>query len=233
MGSGDLAGVYQAKTDEELLRLAMESDQLTSEAQAHLTRELGRRGISAEQIGSFRKEENLRRIGTRGQAENVAPQIVPGTDSNNIGAPLLSQMSTAPPWRPRAAGRIAFFFGPVSGALVVAISLRRMGYEQIAKKVMLLALGVTAAEVGILLFIPEFLSRFVAFGAHVVFLLIFPILMEKEFSEWQATHPNTMPSNGWNAIGWGLVGSVLFFVIAFVVFLGLSALLPSKLLSPD
>ncbi|MBZ5528109.1 MAG: hypothetical protein LAN71_09450 [Acidobacteriia bacterium] len=219
MRSGDLAGVYQAKTYEELLRLAMESDQLTSEAQAFLTRELGMRGISAEKISSFREEENLRRIGTRGQTDNVAPQIVP--------APLLSQMATAPPWRPKAAGHIAFFFGPVAGALVVAVSLRRMGHEQIAKKVMLLALGVTAAEVGVLLLIPEFLSRFVAFGAHVAFLLIFPVLMEKEFSEWQATHPNAMPSNGWNAIGWGLVGSVLFLVIAFLVFLGLSALLPS------
>src|SRR5882672_10636530 len=227
MRSGDLAGVYQAKTDEELLRLAMESDQLTSEAQSHLTRELGRRGISAEQISSFREGENLFRIGTPGQAENVAPQMVPGTDSNNIGGPLLSQMSSSPPWRPKTAGRIALFFGPVAGALVVAISLRRMGYEQIAKKVLLLALGVTAAEVGILLLIPEFLSRFVALGAHVAFLLIFPVLMEKEFSEWQATHPNAMPSNGWNAIGWGLVGTVLFFVIAFFVFLGLSALLPS------
>ena len=119
-------------------------------------------------------------------------------------------------------------FGPVAGALVVAISLHRMGYEQIAKKVMILAFGVTAAEVGILLLIPEFLSRFVALGAHVVFLLIFPVLMEKEFSQWQATHPNAMPSNGWKAIGWGLVGIVLFFVIAVLVFLGLSALLPNS-----
>jgi len=102
-----------------------------------------------------------------------------------------------------------------------------MGYEQIAKKVLLLALAVTAAEVGILLLIPEFLSQFAALGAHVAFLLIFPVLMEKEFGEWQATHPNAMPSNGWNAIGWGLVGTVLFFVIGFLVFLGLSALLPS------
>jgi hypothetical protein len=221
MRSKDLAGIYQAKTEEELLRLALESEQLTSEAQADLTRELGRRGIGAEQVSSFREEENLCRIGTTRQAENVAPQIVPGTDSNNIGAPLPSQMSIAP-WRPKAVGRIAFFFGPVAGALVVAISLRRMGYEQIAKKVMLLALGVTAAEVGILSFVPEFLSRFVAFGAHVAFLLVFPVLMEKEFSGWQATHPNTMPANGWNAIGWGLVGSVFFFVIAFLVLLGLS-----------
>jgi len=233
MLNGDLAGVYQAKTDEELLRLAMESDQLTSDAQAHLTRELGRRGINAEQISSFREGENRSRIGVPGRAENVAPQIVPRTDFNNIGAPVLSEMSTAPPWRPKAAGRIALFFGPVAGALVVAISLRRMGYEQIAKKVMILALGVTAAEVGILLLIPEFLSRFVALGAHVVFLLIFPVLMEKEFSQWQATHPNAMPSNGWKAIGWGLVGIVLFFVIAFLVFLGLSALLPSQFSTPD
>ena len=88
-------------------------------------------------------------MGTPGRAENLAWQI----------APLPSEMSVAP-WRPKAAGRIAFFFGPISGALVVAISLRRMGYEQIAKKVMFLALGVTTAEVTILLFVPEFLSRF-------------------------------------------------------------------------
>jgi hypothetical protein len=232
MRSGDLSGVYQAKTHEGLLQLAMESGQLTPEAQAQLTRELVKRGIGAEQIGSFREEENLYRIGTRRQAENVAPPSVPGTDSNNIGAPLLSQMRIAP-WRPKAAGRVAFFFGPVAGALVVAISLRRMGYEQIARKVTLLALGVTIAEVSILLFIPEFLVRFVALGAHVAFLLIFPVLMEKEFSEWQSTHPNAMPSNGWNAIGWGLVGTVLYFVIAFLVFLGLSALLPSQFSGPD
>jgi uncharacterized membrane protein len=144
-----------------------------------------------------------------------------------VGA-ALPQMSTVPPWRPRAAGRIGFFFGPVAGALVVAISLRRRGYERIAKKVMLLALGVAAAEVAILLLIPEFLLRSVALGAHVAFLLIFPVLMEKKFSEWQATHRNAMPSNGWNAIGWGLVGIILYVVVAILVFVGLSALLPSR-----
>jgi len=43
MQTGDFAGEYQAKTDEELLRLAMDSDQLTAEAQAYLTSEFATR----------------------------------------------------------------------------------------------------------------------------------------------------------------------------------------------
>jgi hypothetical protein len=52
--------------------------------------------------------------------------------------------------------------------------------------------------------------------------------MEHEFTEWQATHPSAIPSNGWKAIGWGLLGAVLFFVIGLVIFLGLSVLLPAR-----
>ncbi len=205
----------------------MDLDQLPSEAQAHLTGEFAKRRISAEQIRAFREEEELRRIGRLEKPEPVAsPPMVPGRDSYTIGPPLPSETSKAP-WRPKVAGRIAFFFGPVAGALIVAISLRRMGCQQTAKKVMLLALGAAAAEAAILFFIPEALSRLIGFGAEIAFLLIFPVFMEKEFCEWQAAQPSAMPSNGWNAIGWGLVGTALFVVIAFFVFLGLSALLPA------
>jgi hypothetical protein len=145
----------------------------------------------------------------------------------NSGPPLPSEISKAP-WRPKAAGGIAFFFGPVAGALVVAISLRRMGYQQRANKVIFLALGVAAVEAAILFFIPDVLSRLVGLGAEIAFLLIFPVFMEKEFSEWQATHSSATPSNGWNAMGWGLVGTVLVLAIFFLVFLGLSAVLPER-----
>jgi hypothetical protein len=130
------------------------------------------------------------------------------------------------PWRPRVAGRVGFFFGPVAGALIVAISLRRMGYEKVAKKVMLLALCAAVAEAAILLVVPEFLTRPVGLGSHVVFLLIFPVLIEQKFSEWQALHPNTIPSSGWNAVGWSLLGAILFFAIFALVFVGLSGLFP-------
>jgi hypothetical protein len=228
MQIGNFAGDYQAKTDEELLRLAMELDQLTSEAQAHLTREFAKRGISAEQIRAFREEEELRRIGRPEKPESVASSpTVPGKDSYTIGPPLPSETPKAP-WRPKVAGRIAFFFGPVAGALIVAISLRRMGYQQTAKRVMLLALGTAAVLAVILFFIPDALSRLVGFGAEIAFLLIFPVFMENDFNEWQAAHPTATPSNGWNSIGWGFVGIAMFVVILFLVFIGLSALLPAR-----
>lgn len=216
MQVGDFAGKYQAKTDEELLRLAMKSDQLIADPQAYLTSQLAKRGISAEQVRAFRD-----------RPEPVpVPPIVPGRDSYTIGPPLPSETSK-PPWRPKVAGRIAFFFGPVAGALVVVVSLRRMGNPQSAKKVLLLALGMAAAEAVIIFFIPDALARLVGFGAEIAFLLIFPVFMENEFSEWQAAHPNATPSNGWKAIGWGLVGTAVLLMIFFLMFVGLSVLSPA------
>ncbi|HLX85823.1 MAG TPA: hypothetical protein VKR59_18130 [Terriglobales bacterium] len=58
----DLAQEYQAKTDEELLRLALDSADLTPEANLVLTTELSRRGIKTEdRLVSFRAEEQRRK----------------------------------------------------------------------------------------------------------------------------------------------------------------------------
>jgi len=166
MQIGNFAEDYQKKTDEELLQLAMDSDQLTSKAQGYLTSEFAKRGISAEQIRAFRGEKKQLRIGAPEKLESVASSAtVRGRDSYTLAPPLPSETSKAP-WRPKVAGRSAFLFGPVAGALVVAISLRRMGYQQNAKKVVLLALGAAAAEAAILFFIPGVLSRPVGFGAE-------------------------------------------------------------------
>jgi hypothetical protein len=158
------------------------------------------------------------------QSGNFAGEYQTKT-TTDLGPPLRSERSKAP-WRPKAAGKVAFFFGPVAGALIVAISLRRMGYQQRARKVMFLALGAAAVETAILIFIPEVLARLVGLGAEIVFLLVFPVFMEQEFREWQATDPSARPSSGWSAIGWGLVGTVVFLLISFLMVLGLSPLLP-------
>jgi len=140
--------------------------------------------------------------------------------------PRLSSETAKAPWRPRAAGLIAFFFGPVAGAWVVAISLRRMGYRQSANKFVPLALLAAAVECVILaIWIPLPLNPFVGLGAELAFLLIFPVFMKKKFSEWQAAHPSVVPSNGWNAVGWALLGAGVFVAIYILVFVGVAAVL--------
>ena len=162
------------------------------------------------------------------RTDNIAGEYQAKTDEElsrlgmDLGPPLPSAESK-PPWRPKVAGVIAFFFGPIAGALVVAVSLRRMGYQDRAKKVMFLALGLTVLEGAMLFFLPGALP---GFAAEIAFLLFFPVLMEREFRKWQVAHPDAKPSGGWSAIGWGLVGIVLFLAIVILVLEGLSALLP-------
>lgn len=58
----DLADEYQSKSDEELLRLAVDSADLTPEANVVLNNELSRRRInSAERLTAFRAEEEQRK----------------------------------------------------------------------------------------------------------------------------------------------------------------------------
>ena len=62
METQDLAEEYQTKTDEELLRLALDAVDLTPEANLVLSSELSRRGINtAERLASFRAEEKYRK----------------------------------------------------------------------------------------------------------------------------------------------------------------------------
>jgi hypothetical protein len=65
----DLADEYQSKTDEELLRLALDCAELTTEANVVLNNELSRRGInSAERLTAFREEEEQRKEEERKEA---------------------------------------------------------------------------------------------------------------------------------------------------------------------
>ena len=62
VGTPDLAGHYQSRTDEELLRLALDPEELTAEANAALNGELARRRINnAERLSAFREQEEQRK----------------------------------------------------------------------------------------------------------------------------------------------------------------------------
>lgn len=65
----ELAEEYQRKTDEELLRLALDPTQLTPEASSILNDELSRRRINTvERLGVFRVEEEQRKEEQRNDA---------------------------------------------------------------------------------------------------------------------------------------------------------------------
>jgi len=151
----------------------------------------------------------------------MGPQLVACVSQLPLPAETLKE-----PWRPGVAGRIAFFFGPIAGAFVIAGSLRRMGQQKIAKKFLPLALVVATAECAILaIWVPVALHPFAGLAAEIAFLFIFPVFLRKEFSEWQASHASTMPSNGWKAIGWGLLGAVVFVAIYVLAFVAVAAVL--------
>jgi hypothetical protein len=132
-----------------------------------------------------------------------------------------------PPFRPAVAGRVAFWLGPIAGALVSVISLRRMNCPAKANRVFLLTLIAAILLAILLILTPDILSRLIGFGAEIAFWLVFPRIQDWEFEDWQNAHPDVLPSNGWRAIGWGLLGLFLFLLTTFLVAMILSMLVPS------
>jgi hypothetical protein len=131
------------------------------------------------------------------------------------------------PFGPKVAGRIAFFFGPIAGALVSVVSLRRMGYPLRSRRILSWTLLAAALFVIVLTLVPDVLGRVVGLAAEIAFYLIYPRLQEAEFAEWQSAHPELHPSSGWGALGWGVAGLLLFFVVGFLVLFALMILFPS------
>ncbi len=160
-------------------------------------------------------------------SDRVQMSIVPPTPeaSYSIGPPLPAETPKAP-WRPKVAGRIAFFFGPIAGAFVSFISLRRMGFPEKAKKVRLLTLCGSVALMAIFFFIPDAWTRVLGFGTEAAFFAIFPHIQDQEFEAWEAANKDRSPASGWTAIGYGFLGLLLYFVVAVLVFVILGMILP-------
>lgn len=148
--------------------------------------------------------------------------VEPARDSVNLGPPL-PQETPKPPFRPQVAGRIGFFFSIVAGALVSIISLRRMGHSEKAKRVLWITFLSAAFIAIIVLLMPDAPGRLFGLGLEVAWYFVFPKIQDREFQQWQATHPDIEPTSGWKALGWGFLGSFLFLTIIIVVAMILEA----------
>ena len=149
------------------------------------------------------------------------------SETYTLGPPL-RQEAPKPPFRPQVAGKIAFFFGLVSGALIAAVNLRRMGDPQKAEKVMWITILSTAVVATVLIIIPTAVGRLLGLSLEIVWYFVFPKIHDEEFRQWESTHKGIKPSNGWRALGWGLFGAVLFLVIiaAMAIFLDATGIYP-------
>jgi hypothetical protein len=130
------------------------------------------------------------------------------------------------PFRAAVAGRIASWLGPIAGALVSVISLRRMNCPAQANRVFVLTLLAAIVLSTVLLLTPDALGRLIGFAAEIAFWLIFPRIQHQQFEDWQSAHPDAQPSNGWLAIGWGFAGLLLFLLITMLVGFILAMFIP-------
>ena len=151
--------------------------------------------------------------------------IDPGRDLAPLG-PVLDAERLTPPFEPAVAGRIAFFFGPIAGALVSVISLRRTGHPVRARQVLRWTIAVAAVMSLVLILLPDGLGRLFGFVAEITFYSVYPKLQKDEFAIWQTANPGVEPSNGWKALGWGFLGLLLFFVVGLLILIPLATFFP-------
>jgi hypothetical protein len=140
----------------------------------------------------------------------------PRHDEVSVG-PSLPAEAGKPPYRPKVAGKIGFWFGPLAGALVVAVNLRRMGHPDKARRTIVFTFLVAIPVAVIFILTPDPFGKLVGLAIEIGCLLIFPPLQESDFADWQAAHEGVSPSNGWHAIGWGVFGLLLYLALLVVV----------------
>jgi len=123
-----------------------------------------------------------------------------------------------PPWKPRASGVAAFLCGPLAGALIAHINLRRMGEKRKGVLILILTAIGSGALILMLLRLTDTGSTLLGkFVSYFISPFLFPMLQRKEFEKWKAAHPKSEPAGGWGATGWALLGAAGFLAILVVM----------------
>ncbi len=119
-----------------------------------------------------------------------------------------SAPSPTPPWTPLAASWATIFLGPLAGALVTAVNLRRLARPDKA----LFALVTGLASLGLLGAIwisglgvgDRGLLSYLLLSAGNIGLYLY--LQQADFATWVRTHPRDVPISPWAAASWALIG---------------------------
>jgi formate-dependent nitrite reductase membrane component NrfD len=125
-----------------------------------------------------------------------------------------SEKIAPPPWSPHIPAITAFFLGIGGGLAVSYVNLRRFGKERTDTIIPLGLLGGASLVVSLLL--PQVIPSIVK---YIVIALIFYFYHKNEFEEWEKNDPIGYPDNWWTAIGWGLLGLLIYLTIIVLFFM--------------
>lgn len=142
------------------------------------------------------------------------PITSPGLPAPSTAPAPLGEKPAKPPWNPRASGVAALLCGPLAGAIITHINLRRMGEKR--KGVLILFLSTVGSTALLLMLFRLTDTGATLLGKSVGYFIcpfLFPMLQRKEFEQWKAAHPETAPSGGGGTTGWALVGLLGFLAI--------------------
>ncbi len=133
-----------------------------------------------------------------------------------------------PPWSPLAATWATIFLGPLAGALVTAVNLRRLARPDKA----LFALVTGLVSLGLLGAIwisglgvgDRGLLTYLLLSAGNIGLYLY--LQQADFATWVRTHPRDVPVTPWAAASWALIGFAvtMLALLALLTTLALAAI---------
>jgi Flp pilus assembly protein TadD len=130
----------------------------------------------------------------------------------------IDQPSPKPPWKPKVSGVIAVLFGPLAGALVALVNLKRLGEGHKGRSVLGWTIAATVPLVAALIYLPGGVSKVVGLAVQGTGAGLFPWLQKRAFERWQQANPGAAHANEWKSAGWGLLGMV-FSLVVFAAFL--------------
>ena len=125
-----------------------------------------------------------------------------------------------PPWRPKVAGYNALLLGPMAGALVAAVSLRRMGKTEKAQRVLVYsALLCLAFLIPFLRGIPPGapMKKIILIAVEGAGFSVFPSLLREDYTDWRTAHLDIKQRNDYASVGWGLLGLVVYILMGVLI----------------
>ena len=129
-------------------------------------------------------------------------------------------ITSRPPWHPYVSGIIGLIFGPVAAAIVTYINFKIFGCQVKATLTLLLTIIGTIGLMLILFRLTEQAASDVgSVVGNVISPLLFPAIQWYDYREWKLKNPGVDTYSGWKSVGWGVVGLVSYFVIAFILIL--------------